>query len=95
MNAKQVETLRNGLYNIYWKSGGVSLAAVGTSSDGTRWIAPTNWVAPVFNRILVSKTWHLVKSVEPVNYELPTEMPKGSSLLGRRPCGLRPNGESL
>ena len=35
-----------GLYRIYWNTGGFSLAAVGMTSDGGRWIAPTNWISP-------------------------------------------------
>jgi hypothetical protein len=38
-----------GLYRIWWKSGGYSLAAVGMGSDGRRWLAPTNWVGPSNN----------------------------------------------
>ena len=32
-----------GLYEIFWKSGGSSVAAIGMTYDGTRWFAPTNW----------------------------------------------------
>jgi hypothetical protein len=35
-----------GLYVIDWKSGGSSAAAIGMKEDGSRWIAPVNWVAP-------------------------------------------------
>lgn len=35
-----------GLYKVYWKSGGDSLAAVGVLPNGDRWLAPTNWVHP-------------------------------------------------
>lgn len=35
-----------GLYRVYWKSGGSSLAAVGQLPDGSRWLAPANWVRP-------------------------------------------------
>lgn len=35
-----------GLYRIWWDSGGSSLAAVGVTADGKRWLAPINWVAP-------------------------------------------------
>lgn len=46
-----------GLYRVYWKSGGSSLAAIGITSSGGRWIAPTNWIDPapltasIINRI--------------------------------------------
>lgn len=34
----------SGLYRVYWADGGSSLAAIGSLYDGTRWLAPTNWV---------------------------------------------------
>lgn len=39
-------TVVPGIYRIYWKDGGESLAAVGVKKDGARWLAPTNWVEP-------------------------------------------------
>ena len=32
-----------GIYEIFWKSGGSSLAAIGMTYSGKRWFAPTNW----------------------------------------------------
>jgi len=32
-----------GLYEIYWISGGSSLAGIGIADDGDRWIAPIDW----------------------------------------------------
>ncbi len=49
-----------GLYRIYWKSGGVSLAAVGQTENGDRWLAPTNWVMPSARR----EAWSDVERVE-------------------------------
>jgi hypothetical protein len=45
---RQVTTykLEHGLYRIHWASGGTSLAAIGITSGGGRWIAPINWVEP-------------------------------------------------
>ena len=34
-----------GLYKVYWKSGGSSLASIGQMYNGDRWIAPCNWTA--------------------------------------------------
>lgn len=45
INKKDVQKLKHGLYRIYWKSGGCSLASVGSMPNGDRWIAPTNWVS--------------------------------------------------
>lgn len=36
-----------GLYRIHWVSGGTSLAAIGQTRDGGRWIAPTNWFSAI------------------------------------------------
>ena len=39
-----------GLHRVFWKDGGgSSLVAVGMKSDGRRWFAPCNWVAPSEN----------------------------------------------
>lgn len=46
MNKQEFYNLRLGLYKIFWKSGGHSVAAVGNSRSGVRWIAPCNWVMP-------------------------------------------------
>jgi len=49
MKIRKFNKIKPGLYRIYWKEkhgGGQSLAAVGVSSDGTKWIAPTNWIYP-------------------------------------------------
>ena len=46
LNDFEVRGLKNGLYRVWWKSGGYSLAALGVNRDGSRWLAPSNWVAP-------------------------------------------------
>ena len=48
-----------GLYRVFWKSGGSSLAAVGMDYVGNRWLAPTNWVTPS-----PAGHWRLVDRVE-------------------------------
>ena len=52
-----------GLYRIYWKSGGASLAAVGQMANGDRWFAPVNWTSSD-NVMMASTAWRLVQSVE-------------------------------
>ena len=42
-SGKTLKTCPHGLYEIFWKEGGSSLAAIGSLYDGTRWIAPINW----------------------------------------------------
>jgi hypothetical protein len=53
-----------GLYRVHWKSGGYSLAAIGMAKDGTRWIAPTNWVQPSLN--INSSEWAEIDRLEPM-----------------------------
>ena len=38
-----------GLYRVFWKRGGSSLAAVGVTREGGRWLAPINWVEPTLD----------------------------------------------
>lgn len=45
MRRKEVDKISPGLYEVRWKSGGKSLAAVGITANGTRWLAPTNWIS--------------------------------------------------
>lgn len=47
-----------GLYKVYWREGGSSVAAVGCDRAGRLWLAPTNWITvPTFN-------WEPVLKVE-------------------------------
>jgi len=39
--------LKHGIYEIYWQSGGSSLAAVGFDREGNNWMAPVNWTSGV------------------------------------------------
>ena len=62
-----------GLYRIYWKDdpSRPSLAAVGMRDDGSRWLAPTNWVAPSTNPDI----WADVVRVELIAKRGPIEAP--------------------
>lgn len=44
--AEWMDWPKHGLYRIFWKSGGSSLAAIGITNDGGRWLAPINWTTP-------------------------------------------------
>jgi hypothetical protein len=59
LKQEEVRKLRLGLYRIYWKSGGTSVAAVGMVENGNRWLAPTNWTHPTEDK----KTWASVSRV--------------------------------
>lgn len=47
MLVSRLSRMNNGLYFIYWKSGGGSIAAVGRTSSGGVWVAPVNWLKPL------------------------------------------------
>lgn len=49
--------LAPGLYEVFWKSGGSSRAAVGCTSNGDNWIAPTNWLRPAMLREFKPGEW--------------------------------------
>jgi hypothetical protein len=59
MKEEEVKQLVNGIYRIYWKSGGSSLASVGVTFNGGRWLAPINWVSPTEKQ----EVWESVKKV--------------------------------
>lgn len=46
MTKIETKKLPLGLYKLFWKSGGWSLASVGQDESGNKWIAPTNWITP-------------------------------------------------
>lgn len=52
--------LPHGVYKIYWKSGGSSLASIGSSRNGDRWIAPCNWVIDSVS----TNCWDKIKKVK-------------------------------
>jgi len=56
-----------GLYRVHWRSGGSSLAAIGMQSDGSRWLAPTNWVAPAMHD--AGNGWAEIASLERIQPE--------------------------
>jgi hypothetical protein len=63
MKRSEVNALEYGLYIIFWKSGGNSLAAVGGMESGERWIAPCNWLHPASLPTIARISWKKVKRV--------------------------------
>jgi hypothetical protein len=54
-----------GLYRVHWKNdGGVSLAAIGMNRDGSRWIAPVNWIEPATLTAEIQDDIEMVEVVE-------------------------------
>lgn len=47
MNKNQVQKLKHGVYEVFWKSGGSSVCAIGSKHNGDRWICCSNWTSPV------------------------------------------------
>ena len=68
MKKKKTQKLDHGLYRIFWKKkygGKMSLAAVGSTTNGTRWFAPCNWVSTDHvHPQVVSTDWSRIKRVE-------------------------------
>lgn len=66
MEKPDVKKLNSGLYKIYWKEGGSSLAAIGVTPKGNMWMAPTNWCEISTNQINGDGeyTWVDVEKVE-------------------------------
>ena len=46
MKSKEFQSLPCGIYRIFWKDGGESLASIGMNNKGLRWLAPSNWTEP-------------------------------------------------
>jgi len=61
MTRTEVQKLEHGLYEIWWVSGGSSLASVGSKPNGQRWMAPTNWTGGGSHEL---KHWKAVERVE-------------------------------
>jgi hypothetical protein len=66
MKKKEVDKLCTGVYKVYWKSGGCSVAAVGRTHSGKCWIAPSNWTSKNTTGLAWTerKVWKKVKRVE-------------------------------
>ena len=62
MKKSDVQKIKLGLYEVFWKLGGSSLAAVGNDPAGNRWLAPVNWVSvPSFT------AWRYVSHIREVS----------------------------
>ena len=71
MTKYEVSKLPHGVYEVFWKSGGSSLAAVGSLHNGDRWLAPCNWTHG-YTITFDSSHWKQVERVKLIkanNYE--------------------------
>jgi hypothetical protein len=57
MTPEQVQSLENGLYQLFWNDGGSSLASVGRNASGEVWYAPRNWLT------VPGWDWGIIKNV--------------------------------
>ena len=65
MRRADVKKLKLGIYRLWWRSGGGSLASVGAYADGEKWMAPVNWISPPSPGDC-RKHWRSVKLAEQV-----------------------------
>jgi len=65
MKANQTAKIKPGLYRLYWREGGHSLASIGVDASGKLWVAPVNWLSPIQNPD--AKFWRSVDRVESVS----------------------------
>lgn len=63
-----IDDIRPGLYIVYWKSGGSSLASFGVTREGNLWIAPINWVFPGELDNKAHDILYVEKVLDPVNH---------------------------
>lgn len=63
MEQEELLKLPHGLYKVYWKSGGKSLASIGSMPNGDRWIAVCNWIN---GSVLIKdlSEWSAIKKVK-------------------------------
>ena len=64
MKRKKVQSLSLGVYRIFWKSGGSSVASVGQLHNGDRWIAPANWTSQFPGTMGSTDYWKQIDRVE-------------------------------
>jgi len=63
----EAKAVKRGLYRIFWKAehgGGSSIAAVGSTGNGNRWMAPTNWVGFSTDDDRIAESWEAVERLE-------------------------------
>lgn len=76
MKKKEFEKLNLGVYRVYWKSGGSSLATIGMTFNGDRWIAPSNWTFPARVSKSIRKAILKVEKIGTKQYQSPIDTNK-------------------
>ncbi len=72
MRRSEADKLRHGVYRLFWKGGGSSVAAVGSLHDGAAWYAPSNWVSATPTGV-ASTVWNRVERVQLIEIQHPHE----------------------
>lgn len=72
MKKEDRQKLSHGAYKVTWKKscgGGSSIALIGSSHNGDRWIWCANWSSPFAaeTKLLAEELWDNVKTVEKLN----------------------------
>lgn len=63
------KAVKRGLYRVFWKQshgGGESIAAVGSTPSGTRWLAACNWVGFATDQDKIDAAWEAVERLETI-----------------------------
>jgi hypothetical protein len=63
---EEANQLPLGVYRLFWKQGGSSLAAVGQLHDGTHWFAPSNWSSKNVQAVGWTDKWRQVETAQPI-----------------------------
>jgi hypothetical protein len=64
MTGAEVRHLPTGVYRVFWKGGGTSVAAMGQLYDGRKWLVPANWTSESPAKIATTHHWRLIERLE-------------------------------
>lgn len=74
MDKNKVQKLKHGVYIIFWKSGGKSLASIGSMPNGERWVSPCNWVGFCSPKSKFAKSrsnfWRMILGVKKIKVNM-------------------------
>jgi hypothetical protein len=66
LTKEEANKLPLGVYRLYWKGGGYSLASIGQLDDGTHWFAPSNWSSKNVQSVGWTDKWRLIEIAKPL-----------------------------
>ena len=65
--SQKTKRIPPGLYTVSWKDGGTSEVAIGMTSNGDNWMAPTNWLRPAMIHSMEGDVWGSFERLERIN----------------------------